>query len=85
MLHSNVRSEGGDQMALATITDSSLRLEFNSGLDEGSGKPLVKAKSFNNIKIDATPDQLYAVAQVLAGLQQHSLKKIERKDTSSIV
>ncbi|MEF2293402.1 MULTISPECIES: DUF1659 domain-containing protein [Virgibacillus] len=72
-------------MAIATLTDSSLRLEFDNGIDGNTGKKLTKAKSFNNVKITATSEQLYTVAQAIVGLQQLSLLSIERKDSSNIV
>jgi len=70
-------------MAIAHMVSSSLRLVFIDGLDE-EDRPIYKNKSFRNVKTDATPDQLYAVAQAFSGLQERDLNKIERKDSSDI-
>lgn len=71
-------------MAVADLTSSQLRLVFYEGDDPISGKPIYKAKSFNNVKTDATADQLYAIAEAFAGLQQLTLFNIERNDSSDI-
>ena len=71
-------------MAVADMTNSQLRLVLHDGDDPISGEPIYKAKSFNNVKIDATADQLYAIAHAFAGLQERSLFNIERKDSSDI-
>jgi hypothetical protein len=70
-------------MASASITDSQLRLTFSAGVDN-EGNPIVKYKSFNNVKTSATPDQLFAVVDALAPLQQHALSYVERNDSYSI-
>ncbi|MFC4557960.1 DUF1659 domain-containing protein [Virgibacillus kekensis] len=71
-------------MAVATMTDSSLRLVLDNGIDAISGKQLFKAKSFNNVKPGATADQLYAIATAVAPLQQRPLASVERKDSAEI-
>lgn len=71
-------------MAVADMTNSQLRLVLYDGDDHETGKPIYKAKSFNNVKIDATPDQLYTVANAFAVLQERPLFNIERKDSSDI-
>lgn len=71
-------------MAVADMTNSQLRLIFHEGNAPESGKPVYKAKSFNNVKTDATSDQLYVIANAFAGLQKRSLFNIERKDSSNI-
>jgi len=70
-------------VATATLKDSQLRLIFETGVDE-EGNPVYRYKSFNNIKPEATPDALYAVATALAPLQQHSLFEIERNDSLTV-
>lgn len=71
-------------MAVADMTNSQLRLVLYDGDDLVTGKPIYKAKSFNNVKTDATPDQLYAIANAFAGLQERPLFNIERKDSSDV-
>ncbi|GGA64924.1 DUF1659 domain-containing protein [Ornithinibacillus halotolerans] len=71
-------------MAVADMTSSTLRLVFHNGTDPLSGKPVYKGKSFNNVKTEATADQLYEIATAFAGLQQLPLFNIERRDNSDI-
>ncbi|WP_077614814.1 DUF1659 domain-containing protein [Caenibacillus caldisaponilyticus] len=70
-------------MATANLMDSSLILTLDAGVDE-KGNPIVKRKTFNNLKTSATNDQLFAIGQALASVQQHPLVAIERSDRSSI-
>jgi hypothetical protein len=70
-------------MATASIKDSRLRLTFNAGIDT-DGNPIVKYKSFNNVKTAALTDQLYNIVTALAPLQQHELSFVERNDSYSI-
>ncbi|WP_087974843.1 DUF1659 domain-containing protein [Oceanobacillus rekensis] len=71
-------------MAVADITKSTLQLVLQDGIDSESGSPIFKSKSFNNVKTDATADQLYAVATALVELQERPLYNINRKDTTDI-
>ncbi|WP_027408349.1 DUF1659 domain-containing protein [Anoxybacteroides tepidamans] len=66
-------------MAQAITQQSQLRLVLQAGVDE-TGKPIYKRKSFNNVKVTATSEQLFTVAQALASLQTHPLVQIERND-----
>ncbi|TMN21765.1 DUF1659 domain-containing protein [Lentibacillus cibarius] len=71
-------------MAVAQLVDSRMRLILDDGVDEVSGKQLYKTKGFNNVKTDATADQLYAIANAVAPLQQRPLLEVERNDSSNI-
>ncbi|MGP4075026.1 DUF1659 domain-containing protein [Halobacillus sp. K22] len=72
-------------MAVTTeIVRSQLQLVFENGQDE-KGKTVFRTKSFNNIKMTATKDQLYRVATAMAPLQQRLLYAVERNDNSILV
>ncbi|MBU5465351.1 DUF1659 domain-containing protein [Virgibacillus sp. MSJ-26] len=71
-------------MAEAKMKSSSLRLVFYTGDDLETGDPIYKAKSFNNVKENATAEQLFEIAQGIASLQQHELHTVERRDNSEI-
>lgn len=71
-------------MAIAQLSASRLRLVYYVGDDPTSGKPLYVNKNFNQVKTDATPEQLFAVAVAVAELNEHPLYKVERFDTSEI-
>jgi hypothetical protein len=71
--------KGGETMATAFISDSQLRLVFETGVDL-EGKLTYKSKNFSNIKTSATTDGLFAVAQSIVSLQQYPVSAIERND-----
>jgi len=71
-------------MAATTMMSSQLRLIFHDGDDLETGEPIFKTKNFNHVKTNATADQLFEVAQVLASLQELPLYSIERRDNSEI-
>lgn len=71
-------------MAVATIVSSSLRLELYAGEDPETGNPIFTSKSFNNVKTDVTPDQLWPIATAVAGLQEFPLQNVERRDYSEL-
>lgn len=63
---------------------SLLQLILEDGVDEATGDPVYRKKSFMRAKTDATKDQLYAVAHAFAGLQELPLYTIHRRDSSKI-
>jgi hypothetical protein len=72
-------------MAVAEIMNSQLRLVLVDGADELTGEPIYKFKSFSNVKTNADADQLHAVGEAFAGLQERELESLERKDSLSIM
>lgn len=70
-------------LAQATIFQSSLRLVFETGFDQ-EGKPILKSRTYSNLNVAATPDQVYRAAQALASLTSHPLYSVERNDRSEI-
>jgi hypothetical protein len=71
-------------MAQAVVTASKLRLVFQVGMDD-EDKPILKAKTFNNIQKSATPDQLLQAAQALIGLSNDTLSNIERVENADLL
>ncbi|QKY70588.1 DUF1659 domain-containing protein [Lentibacillus sp. CBA3610] len=71
-------------MAVAHKVNSRLTLILDDGDDLMTGDTIFKSKSFNNVKPDATADQLYAIATAVAGLQERPLYNVERKDDYEI-
>lgn len=63
----------------AVIKETKLKLELDGGLND-KGNPIVKAKTFSKVKTDATNDNLFLVAESLAGLQEMPLLGIKRVD-----
>lgn len=71
-------------MAVANLLETKLRMVFEKGMDE-KGNPILNVKTFNNIKKEATTDQLFQVAQAISALVNDSLSKIERNDMTDIM
>ena len=61
-----------------------LQLELQTGLD-AQGNPVYRNKNLRYVKPDAADQDLYDVAQALAGLQEHTLSKVSRIDASQLV
>ncbi|WP_026771854.1 DUF1659 domain-containing protein [Sediminibacillus sp. JSM 1682029] len=72
-------------MADMQKVDSRLQLVFQDGVDGESGEPILKNKTFNNVKTAVTADQLLVVSTALADLQQRELYSIKRNDSSLII
>ena len=68
-------------MANEILEAVTIRLEFETGLDE-KGMPIVKRKSFSNVKTDAASDDILAAAEAIAGLQLHPLSKVSQIGTT---
>ncbi|HLS09628.1 DUF1659 domain-containing protein [Lentibacillus sp.] len=71
-------------MAVAQKVGSRLTLILDDGDDMMTGETIFKSKTFNNVKPEATADQLYAIATAVADLQERPLYTIERSDDSEI-
>ncbi|WP_174727985.1 DUF1659 domain-containing protein [Mesobacillus harenae] len=71
-------------MAQAMIKSTNLRMFFEIGLDE-KGQPIYKAKTYSNVKREATADQFHQAATALAGLSSYQLGSIERNDSFDII
>ncbi|RBP88812.1 uncharacterized protein DUF1659 [Cytobacillus firmus] len=71
-------------MAQAIITDSKLRLVFETGLNT-QGKPIHKSKTYSRVKQSATADQLFSVGQAISGLCSYPLAEMNRNDSFEIL
>ncbi|MBU5595459.1 DUF1659 domain-containing protein [Amphibacillus sp. MSJ-3] len=69
-------------MAQVDTIQSRLQLYFEVGVDLDTGEVITKAKSFNNIKPEATAEQLMNIANALTSLQQFPLHEVRRNDVS---
>ncbi|WP_181349019.1 DUF1659 domain-containing protein [Thalassobacillus sp. CUG 92003] len=68
----------------AEKVNSQLQMIFQEGLDS-EGNMTYRTKRFNNVKTDASPEQLYNLAIALQPLQQKVLHRVERNDTESLL
>ena len=71
-------------MIIADQISTTLRLVLYDGEDTMTGDPIYRYKSFNNVKPEATAEQLFTVAEAFQSLQERPLHTIERRDNSEI-
>lgn len=72
-------------MAVSEVYQTQLRLVLENGFHPETNKVILKRKSFNNVKSEATAEQLHSIAQTLASLQELPLYAVERTDHAEII
>lgn len=76
--------EGGEKMAVtATPLLSRLQLQVVIGTTP-EGKPILRTRSYSNVKPDAGNEELLQTGRELANLQQHPLEAIRRVDEAEL-
>ena len=68
---------------VSTPNACSIKVKFDHGTDL-NGDRIIKTKTYSSIKSSATNDNIMAVVNSLAGLQQHTLSGTNRVDNSSL-
>ena len=63
---------------------SLLRMVLQTGTD-AKGNPVYRNRNLRSVKPGAADQDLFDVAQALAGLQEYPLAKVERVDESQLV
>ncbi|MCR8743705.1 DUF1659 domain-containing protein [Romboutsia lituseburensis] len=71
-------------MAIATKNPSGLKLKFQIGTDELTGKAKVKTKTYSNLKSSASNDEVYAVGEILSALQRYTLLEVAKIDNTTL-
>ena len=61
-----------------------LRLKFDLGKDELTGKTKVKSRTFSNVKHNASNEDVYAVAEALESLQEYPVIEIAKIDNTTL-
>jgi len=70
-------------MAIEVMAEKkTLKLELDAGIVDGKQK--VSSKSYSNLKLDATDDNIHASGEALAGLQELPLMKVKKVEESVI-
>lgn len=69
---------------IANQADSKFKLVLNAGVDENN-KAIIKNKTFANVKSTTTNENVYNVANSLAGLQSYTLKNIVKYEEYDLV
>lgn len=68
---------------VSTKNLSSIKLKLDAGFDD-KGKAVIKSKSFANVKAEALDDDVYTVAEAIAGLQENPIVDILKLDSTSL-
>ena len=72
-------------MSVETVALSSrLQLRLQEGYDE-DGEPIIRTRTFSNLKTDADVSDAYDVAQEIASLQIHDLDHVRRVEEVELV
>ena len=71
-------------MAIQTKNPSGLKLRFDCGINDLTGKTKVKTKTYSNIRPEASVDNLFEVGSVIANLQKYDLLEIAKIDNSTL-
>ena len=71
-------------MAIQTKNPSGLKLRFDCGINDLTGKTKVKTKTFSNVRPEASIDSLFEVGNKLANLQKYDLLEITKIDNSTL-
>ena len=71
-------------LAIQTKNPSGLKLRFDCGINDLTGKTKVKTKTYSNVRPEASVDNLFEVGSVIANLQKHDLLEIAKIDNSTL-
>jgi hypothetical protein len=69
---------------VANAMDSILVATYQIGLTE-TGTPMLRQRSFANVRVAALDQDLYDVAQALYGLQTYPLTNVRRDNRSNLI
>ena len=71
-------------MAIVTKNPSSLKLRFDCGISDTTGKTITKSKTFSNVRPNSSVDDVYEVAVALGSLQKYDVIEIAKIDNSTL-
>ena len=71
-------------MVIEAKNPSSLRLKLDCGLNELTGKTIVKSKTFSNVRPNSSVDDVDEVAVALGSLQKYDVIEIAKIDNSTL-
>lgn len=69
---------------VALNNPSSLRVRLDAGLNNSTGKTIVKSKTFSNLKYDANNQDVYDVAKALMELQVYPVIEVLKQDYTTL-
>lgn len=65
----------------STIAKSALTLRYKEGVDQ-SGKDIIKAKKFSNVKVTAAAQNIFDTAAAFAPLMKYPVMEVVKTDDS---
>ena len=68
---------------ISTPNASAVKIKFDHGTDL-NGDRVIKTKTYSSVKSGASNENIMAVVNAIAGLQQHSLSGTNRVDNTSL-
>ena len=68
---------------ISTANASSVKVKFDHGTDL-NGDRIIKTKTYSSLKSNASNENIVAVVNALASLQQHTLSATNRVDNTSL-
>ncbi|MGL5316428.1 MAG: DUF1659 domain-containing protein [Peptostreptococcaceae bacterium] len=71
-------------MAVQTKNPSGLKLRFDCGINEATGKTKVKSRTYSNVRPSATATELFEVGNSIGGLQKYDVLEIAKIDNSTL-
>ncbi len=83
ILYENKMKEVKTMAVTKTIDSVSLSIEVQKALDK-AGDPIYTKKTFSGIKTDATPENVYAVADAIKGVMEANTRDYFINESSSL-
>ncbi len=68
---------------ISTPNASAVRIKFDHGTDL-NGDRVIKTKTYSSVKSGASNENIMAVVNAIAGLQEHTLSGTNRVDNTSL-
>jgi len=69
---------------LSSLTNTAVSLRYKEGVDS-TGKDIIKAKKFSNVKISAVDQDIYDTAAALGSLISYPVSQVVRSNDSVLI
>lgn len=69
---------------ISTELEGKVKLMLNAGTD-GEGKMITKSKTFSRVKASAADEDIYTVANDIAGLQEYPVTAIRKYEEYDLI